>query len=462
MLLKLYNIKPMSRERERISSEKFDIPIPLRKDRIETYLYDETKADALDVARQLRNPKKPLAPTVVAIPVAAHQESPETVINTIEQYAGQKDAGEFTVSLLLNYPANEHGSSNVSAIEKTVARLKKQHKDTLDLRYAKKLFLEPTIGAIRKSLWDGIAHVALMDGLYDQPENDVVMINNDIDAEFISPVYVRNVQRFYDRAQGRRNSVGIPSDLLPLGATQVRHAMRWDTHPRTSGAVFWNDLAHRQVMDAQLNGGYEAGLVVPLSLYARNGGFDASATKHESRPMHGRGDSVAIQRRIQSTAIVTSPRRYLERFPSVGYDVWGGETFTHTDGCRTTDELSFPDATQEEVDKHVGRDIERFGQWFVDAGQLIAERKYGHSEGLSGPISVEKVVTEARETHRLVTSRIRLAHKVMTQIVQSPTNVPHLPRLTLATEILQDELLGLQAVYENPAVFDVRPIDSKE
>lgn len=452
----------MSKERHGVFSDRMSIPTPLRKDRVEAYLYDEANHDALEVGGQLYNPKKPLSPTVVAIPVAAHQESPEVVTRTIEQYAQQKGSGAFTVSLLLNYPLEEYEPPNVNSIVRTVAGLKKRYKDTLDLRYAQKQFRDPTIGAIRKSLWDGLAHVSLANGLYDQPENDVVVINNDIDAEYISPVYIRNIQRFYDRAQGRRNSVGIPSDLLPLGATQVRHGMRWDTHPRTSGAVFWNDLAHRQVMDAELNGGYEAGLVVPLSLYARNGGFDASATKHESRPMHGRGDTVAQQRRIQSTALVTSPRRYLERFPSVGYGVWDDESFGHTNDCRVVDERAFPDATQAQVDEHVHEDIERFGQWFVDAGQLVADRKFGYTQPLSGPISVDKVVAEARETHRIVTSRIKLAHKVMAEIVKSPYNIPSLPRLSLATELLEDEILGLQAVYNQDPVFEVRKVDAKE
>jgi len=446
----------MSKESYSYFNERMSIPAPLRKDRVEAYLYDETNHDALDIGSQLYNPNKALSSTVVAIPVAAHQESPEVVIRTIEQYAQQKDSDPFTISLLLNYPSEEYSSANISSIVRAVVGLKKRYRDTLDLRFAQKEFPQPTIGAIRKSLWDGIAHVSLADGLYDEAENDVLVVNNDIDAERISPVYIRNIQQFYERAQGRRNTVGIPSDLLPLGATQIRHGMRWETHPRTSGAVFWNDLAHRQAMDAELNGGYEAGLVVPLSLYARNGGFDASAVKHESRPMHGRGDTVAQQRRIQSTELVTSPRRYLERFPSVGYGIWGDDVFGHTNDCRVVDEHAFPDATQAQLDAHVHESIEQFGQWFVDAGQLIAERKFGHSQLLSEPIAVDRVVAEVRETHRILSSRIKLAHKVMTEIVKSPYNIPNLPRLTLATELLEDEILGLQAVYNNAPVFEVR------
>ncbi len=452
----------MSREREGGFTAKFEIPTPLRKDRVEAYLYDEAGETAKEIAGQLQNPRKPLSSTVVAIPIAAHQEAPETIIRTIEQYAQQKDAADFTVSLLINYPVDHRSSSNISAVRRTVNKLEKKYKDTLDLRHAEKLFIEPTIGNIRKTLWDGLAYMALDEGAYDSPENEVIVLNNDIDAEYITPVYIRNIQNFYSRAQGRRNSVGIPGDLLPLGATQVRHASRWDTHPRTSSAVFWTDLAHRQVMDAELNGGYEAGLVVPLSLYARHGGFDASATKHESRPLHGRGDTESRQRSIQSTGIVTSPRRYLERFPTVGYGIWEGDSFGHTNDCRVVDERAFPDATQAEVDAHVGNDIEVYGQWFVEAGQRIAERKFAHSQTFSEPLSVEAVVAEARETHRLVTSRIKLAHKVMTEIVKSPSNVSGLPALNYATRMLEDELLGLQAVYNNSPVFEVRQHDAND
>ncbi len=419
---------------------------PTRKSRLETYLYDETMIDSLEVATQLYDPDKPLNRTVVAIPVAAHQESPETISRTLDLYAVQKLAEPFSVCLLLNCPTDQHASKEVTKTLLAVSEAKRKHRDVLDIRSAIATFKEPVIGEIRKSLWDGIAHVSLKEGAYEALEDEVIVINNDIDAEYMSPRYIHNVQRFYERSQGRRNQLKHPSELLPLAGTGVRHALRPETHPNTSGAVLWADMAYRQLQDAGLGGAYEAGLVVPLSYYARQGGFDPEARTYESGFLHGR--HFIAEKAIKSTTLLTSPRRYLEMFPATGYNIWSDETFGANDDCRTQVEADLADTSQEELDMHVREKTKEWGSWYLYSGIAAAKKRFDRAINKSAlQFDLDAADEEAHAVIKIIRARTNLAHKVLKNIVGSPVNADLLP----TEEDVVSTAVKLLSVYEQKA-----------
>ena len=412
---------------------------PTRKSRLETYLYDETMLDSLEVATQLYDPDRPLNRMVVAIPIAAHQESPETISRTLDLYADQKLAAPFSICLLLNCPSDQYTDREVTKTLLAVGEAKQKHRKTLDIRSAVATFKEPAIGEVRKTLWDAIAHVSLQEGAYEAPDDEVIVINNDIDTEYLSPRYIHNIQRFYERKQITRNSVGRPSDLLPLGGTNVTHGLRMDTHPHTSGGMLWADMAFRQLQDAGLGGAYEAGLVVPLSYYARQGGFDFTAKTHESKVLHGRHNT--NETTIQSTSLVTSPRRYLERFPEFGYKVWTDETFTAQDDCRTQAEGEVRDTTQEELDTHLKETAKQWGEWYLFAGFTQARKRFSRAINQSPSVlSPEAAEKEALLVTKTIRARANLAHRVLNDVVGSSANEALLPTekdvLKMAKELL--------------------------
>ncbi len=401
-----------------VFNTSYACPVPTRKARLETYLYDNYMPSSSEIAAEFAE-QKPIEKTVVAIPVAAHQES-DTISTTLEQYSRQVNADPFSICLFLNYPSAESNNPNIQKAVNTVAIAQEKYADSLDIRMSLQAYHKPVIGAIRKDLWDAVGLLALHEGLYDDPNNDIIMINNDIDSEYISTRYIASIQKAYKASQLQRNAIENMSNIpLPVRSTQVRHNLRFDTHPHTSGGIFWNDLIHRMAQDAGMSSGYEAGLVVPLATYAKEGGFDRKSITHETEPLHGSAKLIA--RGIRDTALKTSPRRYIEKFPVYGYDIWSDKTFGAEDACRVENDTVHRDATREELDAVISKSMEWSNDWIMTAGLHRAIHKVRNfGRGLE---RAEKLKIYEQE----INGHLRLAKKALQSIVDSPSHIARLP-----------------------------------
>lgn len=272
------------------------------------------------LANKLIIPGRPLAPTVAAIPVAAHQESPN-ILHAMNQYAQQRTDEPFSVLLYPNYPSRaskDEIDKTVDAIEHTKATFPQ-----LDLRstQADSLPKHHTIGSIRKTLWDTALLIAVQDRSFAK-YGDVIGMNHDIDPVSISRNYVSRVQT---KVFGDLQSPD--PDSSPYG-TYVRHALD-DTYKNVSKVVFWHDLACRT---AGPTGSYSAGFVTTLKQYARKNGFNKNHDIHETLQLI---DDEWI-RMIPGANMATSMRRFQDRLHSHSLgDVWTEDSFTSSDKCRT-------------------------------------------------------------------------------------------------------------------------------
>lgn len=388
---------------------------PSRKSRLETYIYDEVSPNTEEIADELANPYKPLAKTVVAIPVAAHQEA-GMVTRTLDLYSQQVGARPFSVCLLLNYPESEKANPVIGDTIQAVVSAQKQHADALDIRSAMREYKDgQPIGAIRKDLWDAVGILAIEENMYKTPSDEVIIVNNDIDTESLSKHYIASIQRTYEMEQLRRDALNFSSDLLLTHSTQVRHALRPKTHPKTSAGILWMDLLSRVGQDGGVANGYEAGIVVPLATYARVGGFNPDDKTYETSVFFGHKHIVT--RSIRNTALQTSPRRFLEKFPALGYDIWSDETFGDQDACRRDSERSYRDATQTELDAAVMGTIENASEWYVAAGlkvanQILARKEYGVPE------EEREALRESEYDHQ-VSVRLNLAKRALLSVVKN-------------------------------------------
>jgi hypothetical protein len=76
----------------------------------------------------------------------------------------------------------------------------------LDVRSCFSSYDDPTIGEIRKDIWDAGIRLAERDGLFKPGEtNDVIGVNQDIDLEAMSPHYIKHIQAHYDEEKSRSN-----------------------------------------------------------------------------------------------------------------------------------------------------------------------------------------------------------------------------------------------------------------
>ncbi|MFZ1300971.1 MAG: hypothetical protein WAQ27_00085 [Candidatus Microsaccharimonas sp.] len=260
------------------------------------------------------------------------------------------------------------------------------------------------------------------------------MINNDIDSEYINSRYITSVQKTYALSQHRRTVTHVADSLLPIRSTQVRHALRLDTHPKTSGGVFWIDLVNRLAQNSGMSSGYEAGLVVPLATYAKEGGFDPSSITYETLPLHGRNYSVAAV--IKDTALKTSPRRYLEKFPQHGYSIWNNETFGSGDDCRVDAEYANRDATQAELDASVTSSMDMARNYILTIGERVALQALA-KVGRDMP-SKDKVSFFEKELYYQISSKLRLAKKALATTVGSPVNISYLPTNADVRDMVMD------------------------
>lgn len=171
----------------------FDLPaVPNRRQLVERYIgtfTDRDRGTADTIAAQLYNPKLPLADCQVLIPVAAHQESTQ-IQNTLAQYARQLTDQPFSVILSLNSPATEQSNPGINDTLQQIELARATHPN-LDLRAALTFYDTPTIGLIRRDLWNGALVASTYSGAYDDPNDDIIGINHDIDAVSISPRYIQ-------------------------------------------------------------------------------------------------------------------------------------------------------------------------------------------------------------------------------------------------------------------------------
>ncbi|MEO7904488.1 MAG: hypothetical protein ABIR91_01695, partial [Candidatus Saccharimonadales bacterium] len=148
-----------------------DLPaLPDRRQLVEHYigtLTDRDRGAADNIAAQLYNPERALADCQVLIPVAAHQESTQ-IQNTLAQYAHQQTDQPFSVILSLNSPATEQLNPGVNDTLQQIELARAAHPD-LDLRTALTFYDTPTIGLIRRDLWNGALIASTYSGAYDDP-----------------------------------------------------------------------------------------------------------------------------------------------------------------------------------------------------------------------------------------------------------------------------------------------------
>lgn len=271
------------------------------------------------MADDLLQSSRPLANTLVIIPVAAHQEA-ANVTHTISEYAKQRGCEPFTVILGLNAPWEANGSEAVAATEQAVNNAIVAYPD-LDLRYTSDFYGDPVIGEIRRDLWNAALLASKRTGNY-LDGSEIIGINHDIDLVKLSATYIRLVQQAYERRDRRH----ILTSVSPPHGSFSKHAFS-PQHPNISSAVLWNDYYYR-AMDVA----FEAGLIIPMSLYAHHGGFNPEARTHEVGSLTAQSAQVA--RLLPGTYMETSPRRYVSRMSEHGYDVWSTDSFTATDECR--------------------------------------------------------------------------------------------------------------------------------
>lgn len=335
---------------------------------------------AEELTRTFERSDRPMADTAVIIPIALAQDG-HRVHDALEQYARQADTADpFTVFLYLNDRRNNDNDARRYDRLSEVLEATEVYKDQLDVRVACGSYDEPTIGEIRKDAWDGVVGLAHREGVYDTPHRDVVGINHDIDSQWLHPRYIRQVQAEYDCL--RNVSRDEASELiLPIRTTRVLHGVSAE-HPNTSRAIAWNDYVEGSYFRA-VGGGYEAGMTVPFRHYAHKGGFAKTAI-HETRPLIS-GASPIAWRQIGSTALVTSPRRYIQRFPQRGYeDIWTEDSFNDIDPCRRKSFKELPDATEHQLTQHTLNHMPRHAA--VLCGTVIDQYE---NEGIAQPLKNE-------------------------------------------------------------------------
>ena len=144
-----------------LRSRFFESSDLIRKNRVEHYLGSlpatEHDGDSL-VADDLHDSDKPLASTLALIPIAAHQES-RWIAPTMAEYAKQQTDEPFSVCLFLNAPLDQTNASTVDETVTAVEVAKRQHPQ-LDIRSSLEFIDEPTIGLVRRRLWNAALMLA--------------------------------------------------------------------------------------------------------------------------------------------------------------------------------------------------------------------------------------------------------------------------------------------------------------
>lgn len=122
---------------------------------------------------------RPLEQYVAIVPAAAHEESPETVSRAVDQYARQAGCGAFTLVLGLNWPADTRDLDHVETLVRHTKKLAEDYSN-LDIRILSEQYTDPTIGRIRRDLWNAVLVAGLESGTI-RSGLETVGMNGDID-----------------------------------------------------------------------------------------------------------------------------------------------------------------------------------------------------------------------------------------------------------------------------------------
>jgi hypothetical protein len=329
--------------------EKLDFHNGLtEKDLIAHEYLESLSADNLHqaslVADAIHDPARPLARTVVIVPVAAAQDS-ELISHAMGEYARQRPRQPFSVVVGLNVDTNTSPDSGayLQVGMDQAAAAQKAHPE-LDIRVSTTSYQSPTIGKIRRYLWDGVLLAHQRQGL--SPTEEIIGLNHDIDLEHLPAYYLQAVQR----------RTANPVRAVGAFYTRSRHAFD-PSHPNTSKLIAWNDFYH-----AMNENGYEAAAVIPMTFYATQGGFSADRATHEIGSVI-KSSPLKLQR---TGYLVTSPRRLITRLLNHDFsEIWTPDTFGPADTCRDKAVVdNLPDLPADEVNRRlrmrVNSDIKEF------------------------------------------------------------------------------------------------------
>lgn len=314
------------------SLESFRNYSPTHAERASVFIGQEmTECDrdsAVNIAEEFYDPDRPTAHTAVMIPVAAHQDG-ELIAPALQEYAGQKTAEPFTIFMHLNAPVDKFASP---AVEKAVenVELAQTSFPNLDIRKNLTYYEEPTIGQIRRDLWNAVFVLAYNEHNYSR---DVIGLNHDVDVNRMSPHYIARIQEYYQRrhtivSRHLGEEVAYRAVHKPV-ATRLTHTVL-PTHPNVGKVTTWVDNTSFQ---APGHLGYEAGLVIPFGCYAEGYGFSSKSVTHETSWVYG-NDTIPY---LPSSHLYTSPRRFIERLHEHNTSaVWTTDSFGSNDSCRDT------------------------------------------------------------------------------------------------------------------------------
>lgn len=285
---------------------------------------------ALQVHTALHSREKPIANTAVLIPVAAHQDG-AYIEPALAEYAKQKTREPFTVALHLNAPKGHGRDDAVDASFDAIARAKARFPQ-LDIRHSYLEYEEPTIGRIRRDLWNAALLGIYVDEGFSYRS---IGINHDIDVHRISPHYIDRIQQLTKSREQqllRGDDKNSTSVLFGIIGTRVTHEVL-PSHPNVGKVTSWGDATMFQGLGHEI---YEAGLAMPLAHYMLADGFDETARTHETRPFVQPRHMVSY---LAGAQLYTSPRRLAARLgENSTHKVWTDESFGASDACR--DELA--------------------------------------------------------------------------------------------------------------------------
>lgn len=375
----------------------------------------------------------PLANYSVLIPVAAHQEA-ASIYKTLSLYANQESHQPFDVVLSMNYP-NDADTTAVAASFDELERAKHDFPN-LTVHHFEANYIDPTIGGIRADLWDATL-LAAEDGGTITPQQDMICFNHDIDLEKLPRTYIDSIQTVFEMrtAQSRRRlkSLDLITDEAPIIRPvfgNMKHAA--DTlHPNISRAALWYDA-----MVKLRDGGFEAGLVIPMGAYARSGGFSADDTQSEAINMLDRYSQTTFPDLIRLPAAETSSRRLVEKLGhqnATFSEIWSDNSFAVTEAYRDTTN-SFRDISEDEMHLLVARDFEHLVQ-NIGVGAIKSvmrsEIRYdifkvqGNLFANDPEPSDEVIIDKAnRMLENGVDYRAAIARMILTRVIKHPLSKP--------------------------------------
>jgi hypothetical protein len=318
----------------------------------------------------------------------------------------KRGAAPFAVILYLNWPVSEGNNPGIFQTVNNIARAQQAYPE-LDVRIISGTYKAPTIGDIRRDLWDIALNTLWKDDKLSVI--NAVGMNHDIDLEKLSRHYVANVQRHYQAANDPARRVMFPH----LAYTQTKHAYS-PSHPNVSRAVYWHDFLVRQQ-----GTGFEAGIVMPLARYALDGGFKPSSITHETSHFTKWALRTSDIEVVKGTSLQTSPRRYLARLAEHGYGgVWTDESFTSRDECRTF--TDYEDMSHGQVIEIVQDNLMN-ALGHVITGQLLTRIGRRNAERIfNGKMDNSTLAELKQQTVQRVKRTGKMVDLVLQNVIESP------------------------------------------